>query len=101
MLQLKYILAINALLGFLFVVSNYYIWTKVNELTKFNVASLWSPILVSGYRIPNLPTVAMPVGPYWNLPFMLFWVILVVNIYFIIRLQRSKAVQTKNETIKN
>ena len=62
MLQLKYILAVNGLLGFLYVISSYYLWADVNRWTSWNIASIWSPILITGYRIPNLPTVAMPTG---------------------------------------
>ena len=89
-------IATDVLVGLLFVLSNYFIWVEVGRWTVWNIASKWSPILITAYRIPNAPTVLMPVGPLLNLPFILFWVMFAVNLYFIIRLQRSK--ETKSNT---
>jgi hypothetical protein len=87
--QFKLMIIVNAFLGLLYVISSYSIWAEINRWGHWNITSIWSPILITAYRIPNLPTVQMPVGPLWNFPFILFWVILGVNIYFIVRLQRG------------
>lgn len=89
-LQLKYMLSVNALLGLLYVISSYYIWVEVNKWTVWKVGSNWSPILIYPIRNPDLPQVQTIILPLWNLPFILLWVILGVNVYFIIRLQRNK-----------
>ena len=86
----KYAIVINIFLSLLFVMSSYFIWTEVNQWSAWNVASKWSPILITAYHIPDTPQVQMPMGPLWNFPFILFWVILVVNLYYIVTLQRSK-----------
>jgi hypothetical protein len=94
----KYAIAANVLVGLLFVLSSYFIWAEVNRWSVWNIASKWSPILITAYRIPNAPTVLMPVGPLLNFPFILFWVMFAVNLYFIIRLQRSKETKSNPKT---
>ena len=91
--QFKLIILANVMLALLYVVSSYIIYVDINQWSKWNIASIWTPILVTPYHIPNTPQVQMPVGSAWNLPFMLFWVILAVNLYFIIKLQKSKETQ--------
>ncbi len=54
------------------------------------MSSDWSPLFIAPYRIPDAPTVQMPVPPQLNIPFMLFWIMLAVNIYYIVKLQRSE-----------
>ncbi len=88
--QFKAVIIANGLVSLLFVLSSYFIWSNVNQWSRWNIASIWSPILIEAYRVPDLPTVQMPVGPEWNFPFMLFWVMLAVNLYFILKLQRTK-----------
>ena len=94
----KYAIAANVLLGLLFILSSYFIWVEVDRWTMWNIASKWSPTLITAYRIPNAPTVLMLVGPLLNFPFILFWVMLAVNLYFIIRLQRSKETKSNPKT---
>lgn len=89
-MQLKLMILVNALLGLLYVISSYVLWMDINQWSNWNIASDWSPILITPHRIPNVPTVQMPILSLWNIPFILFWVILAVNLYFIIKLQRSK-----------
>jgi hypothetical protein len=86
----KYAIITNIALSLVFVLSNYSIWANVNKWTHWNIASTWSPIRIEAYRIPDMPTVLMPVGPLWNLPFLLFWVMLIVNLYVIFKMQKSK-----------
>ncbi len=86
-------LSVNAVLGLSYVISSYWIWAEVDKWSKWNIASIWTPISIIPYRIPNTAQVQMPILPLWNFPFMLFCVILAVNLYFILRLQKTK--QTK------
>jgi hypothetical protein len=88
--QFKLMIMVNALLGLFYVISSYWIWAEINKWVKWNIASNWTPILIYPYRIPNTPQVQMALSPLWNFPFILFLVIIGVNVYFIIRLQRSK-----------
>jgi hypothetical protein len=92
----KYVVITNIVLSFLYVISSYLIWTDVNRWSKWNIASIWSPIQITAYHIPDTPQVQMPVGPEWNLPFILFWVMLAINLFFIVKLQKSK--QTKQNS---
>jgi hypothetical protein len=89
-LNLKHVISANILLGVFFAVSSYYLWAEVNQWSKWNTASVWSPLLITAHRIPGTPQVQMPVGPAWNLPFILFWVMLAANLYFIVKFQKSK-----------
>ncbi len=88
--QLIYAIFVNLILGLLFVVSNYYVWFNVNKWNGMNIASIWDLFSITPYRIPNTPQVQMPINPLLNVPFMLFWVVIAVNLYFIIKLGRVK-----------
>ena len=89
-MQLKIVIFVNVLLSLLFVVSNCSIWVEVKQWSLWNIASVWSPIYITPYRIPNTPQVQMPILPLWNIPFALFWVAMAVNLYFVVRLLRTK-----------
>jgi hypothetical protein len=91
-LQLKYkvMVLINALLGLLYVVSSYWIWAEVDKWVKWNIASNWTPILIYPYRISNTPQVQMTMTLLWNFPFIIFCVMLVINLFFIVTLLRNK-----------
>jgi hypothetical protein len=92
----KLMVKINVLLGLLYGVSSYVLWMSVNQWVDWNVASNWSPLLITPYRIPDLPTVEMPLSSLLNIPFVLFWIMFALNLYFLFRLQRSK--ETKPTT---
>ncbi len=87
MLQLKYILAINALLGFLFVACNLtYVFSGKDVY--------WSPLWLTSYTrsVIDLGTV-LP-----NFSFYLFWVLLAVNGFFIYRVrQKIKILDIKSK----
>jgi hypothetical protein len=89
-LNLKHVISANILLGILYVISSYYLWAEVKNWSKWNIASVWSPILIMPHRIPNTPQVQMAIGPAWNLPFILFWVMLAVNLYFYLSHKANK-----------
>ena len=43
----KYAIAANVLLGLLFILSSYFIWVEVDRWTMWNIASKWSPTLIT------------------------------------------------------
>ena len=92
-MKFKLMIMVNALLGLFYFVSSYWVWAEVDKWVKWNIASNWTPFLIYPYRNPDLPQIQMPILPLWNFPFILFCVIFGVNVYFIVRLQRSKEKQ--------
>ncbi|MGD6807043.1 MAG: hypothetical protein ACQCN4_08805 [Candidatus Bathyarchaeia archaeon] len=87
----KYAIVTNIALSLLYFLSSLFLWTDINQWTAWNIASVWSPILITAYRIPEAPTVQMPIGPAYNIPFMLFCVMFAVNLYFILKIAKSKS----------
>ena len=86
---------VNVLLSLVYVFSSYNFWEELNNWADWNMQSTWTPFYVYPHRILNLPTVEMPVQKMFNLPFIIFWVIIVTNCvmlatYFLVvpRLQR-------------
>jgi hypothetical protein len=90
MSTLKLMLIINIFLSFLYAYSSLGLWYTVNQWSNWYIASNWSPIFITPRFVPSLPMVQTPIPRLWNSPFILFWVILAVNLYFIIKLQGSK-----------
>ena len=94
--QFKFLLIlVNVMLSVLYIISSYSFWEELNNWYNYNMQSTWTPFYVYPHRIPNLPTVLMPVQPLLNLPFIIFSVIIVTNCvmlatyyYVIPRLQR-------------
>jgi hypothetical protein len=82
--------SVNVFLGLLYVISSYWIWAEVNKWVKWNIAANWTPILIFPYPIPDTTQIQMAIFPLWNVPFILFCVILAINIFFIFSLQRNK-----------
>ena len=86
---------VNVLLSLVYVFSSYNFWEELNNWADWNMQSTWTPFYVYPHRIPNMPTVLMPVPRMLNLPFIIFCVIIVTNCvvlatyFFVIpRLQR-------------
>ena len=88
----KLAIVTNSILSLLFVLSNYVIWDSFN---RWQVTfSRWNPIAIvytpgeyqNGYH-------AIVSGQFMilNLPFWIFWVLMVANLYFVFKLQKSKA----------
>ena len=95
--QFKLMLFVNVLLILLFVLANYAMWNLVNSNTHLGhttmnplnvIESMWGDV-VDGeiYRIEGMGI--MP-----NFPFLIFFVAIAVNLYFIHRLQRTETKQT-------
>jgi hypothetical protein len=91
----KWMIVFNVLLGLVYGISCFVLWMNVDQWISWNITSNWSPLLVTPHRVPNMPTVETPVFPLWNIPFILFLVMLATNLYFI--LQKSKTA-THNPT---
>lgn len=95
--QLKVIVLVNIVIAVLFCHFNYGNWILLNdENVGLPIRSEWSPIWIHVSprvslipREPNQPpdysSVMFP-----NYPLMLFWLSTILNLYFIIKLQRNK-----------
>jgi hypothetical protein len=72
---------LDAILGVLFVATNWWIW---DYLDGKNTANVWGPFQIT--IIPQFPG-GGPVGvstPIPNYPFIIFWVALAVNFIFVV-----------------
>jgi hypothetical protein len=89
--KLILMIAVNVVLALLYVISSYALWSSINEwgnVVKVN----WSPLYVTpipagsiAYYVGSTPPTQL-----LNIPFLLFWVMFATNLFFIIRLYRSK-----------
>jgi len=84
--QFKLMLLVNAFLGFLFIITNF-IYDYFGNMPSHH--ALWSPlsIIFYNYTFPSIGAVEP------NFSFYFFWVLMIVNMYFLFRLQKSN--QTK------
>jgi hypothetical protein len=95
--QLKIIVLVNIVIAVLFCHFNYGNWTLLNdERVGLPIKSEWGPIWIhmqprtsmiarEPNQMPDFTSVLFP-----NYPLMLFWLSTILNLYFIIKLQRSK-----------
>lgn len=96
---LKMALAVNILLCAAFVIASYAQWQlfATDNETTFVVSS-WNPIslTITHYYYAN-GVIAHEVGfrIYPNFPFLLFWVSIITNLYFIAEVVRNKEKQIK------
>jgi hypothetical protein len=86
----KYAIILNAALGLIYAVSSYLIWLEVNNWSSWEIVSFWSPFLVTPQRLPDVPQVQTPVSMLFNVPFVVFWVMLTINLYVIWSLKRQR-----------
>jgi hypothetical protein len=83
--QFKLMFLVNVVLGLLFAYSNYYIWNVLNNIRGLSFGyTNWSALLI------QVDTGMGFLTPIINFPFIIFWVLLITNLYFIYRLERSK-----------
>ena len=85
----KYAIITNGVLSLLFVFSNLYLWNEVNNWLGGGSGSMWSAFQITLYPLSENWHM-VPITPVANVPFWLFWVTIAINMYFMIRLQRSK-----------
>jgi len=85
-----FIILVNLLLIYVYVSSSYIFWNELNNWYDYNMQSTWTPFYVYPHRIPDMPTVMMPVPKMLNLPFITFLIIIVTNLimlttYFLVK----------------
>jgi len=88
----KLAIAVNLLLALLFVYSNFSLWGLVNAEYPYLIASNWSPLGISAphYVITDGSFAIMQtVFLYFNTPFWIFWVLLAVNLFFILIISKD------------
>jgi hypothetical protein len=84
----------NIAIGIAFVFSNCLIWNAVNQPSYYSTG--WGPTNVEIVPRPSVNGEPVPQVAFSliNYPFWLFWIAMAVNLYFIVRLQRSKDVKS-------
>jgi hypothetical protein len=86
--QYKLMIFVNSLLGFFFVVSNL-VYDYFGNMPSHH--TLWSPLWLTFYNYVFAEQFGGDAGSQEpNFSFYFFWALLLVNVYFIFRLQRSK-----------
>jgi hypothetical protein len=81
--QFKLMIFIDGLLGNLFVVFNF----LYSSLANGDHRALWSPLSLTFYNVHSIGDVGLS---YPNFAFYFFWILMIVNLYFIFKLQQSK-----------
>jgi hypothetical protein len=89
--QLKIILLVNIVIAILFCYFNYGNWTLLNdERGELPISSEWGSIWIHVQAKPTGASTGFTSVLFPNYPFMLFLLSTIVNLYFIIKLQKSK-----------
>ena len=94
--QLKLMILVNVVLGLLFVVSDYFLWSFIRwESWSYNGAvPSWSPLFITPTYQPPIeprPYIVAPTPvPHLNIPFLLFLAMFVTNLYFLVKLGRGR-----------
>jgi hypothetical protein len=86
---------VNVLLGFFFVVFNL-IYDYFGNMPSHH--ALWSPLWLTFYNYRAAAEIGDIGAQEPNFSFYFFWALLLVNVYFIVRLQRSK--ETKQNIVR-
>ena len=92
----KIALVVNAIVALLFAYSNFSLWSLVNTEYPYLVASHWSPLGISApHYIINDSSISIvqTLYLYFNTPFWIFWVLLVVDMFFIVILTKKPSKQ--------
>ncbi len=96
----KIALALNLILGLLFLISSFSLWLSVNSEYPYLTVSHWSPFMVvaSHYYVNADGTFDIAQGIFlsWNFPFWIFLILLIVNLYFIIKISKAQQSTLKN-----
>jgi hypothetical protein len=87
--QLKLMIFVNALLGLLYAFFSFSLWDDVNRLFNLGYGTQWSVLKVTAFPIAESIHM-VPVQQMNNIPFWIFWIMFAANLYFIIKLERSK-----------
>lgn len=81
--QFKLMIFVNALLGLLFVAFNF----LYSSLATGDHRALWSPLSLTFYNVHSIGDIGLS---YPNFAFYFFWILMIINLYFIFKLQQSK-----------
>ncbi len=86
--QFKLMISVNIVLGASFLICNYVYFYFINRFDGH--AALWSPLSLTFVNMKEISDVGSTIGVLEpNFSFYFFWVVMVVNIYFLYRLQKS------------
>ena len=90
--QVKYMIIFNGFVGFLYFFANFDLWHRVNYWVLVDVGSEWGPFFVSSkyLGVPTTPSYSPIYDTQINSPFLIFFFLLAINLFFIIRIARSK-----------
>jgi hypothetical protein len=94
----KYAMVFNLIMALIFVYSNFALWNSVNAEYPYLIASHWSPLGISAphYVITDGSfSIVQTVYMYFNTPFWIFWVLLIANLYFIVKISTESKKQTQ------
>ena len=90
--QLKVIILVNVVIAVLFCYWNWANWTLLNHKIDgepyLPIHSEWGPVWIHVGPSPWEPQYCEVFFP--NYPLMLFWLSTIINLFFIIKLQKSK-----------
>ncbi len=97
---IKYAIITNLLLAVLFVYSNLTLWELVNSEYPYLISSHWSPSGIGAphYIINNDSfSIVQTIYMYFNTPFWIFWMLMIVNLYFRLRISTEANEQKKGQ----
>jgi hypothetical protein len=90
----KYAIITNILLALLFIYSNFTLWDLVNgNSTTLLITSHWNPLLVTAMHhsyVNGIFSSVQNVFVYDNTPFWIFFILLAVNLFFLLKLSQYK-----------
>ncbi len=91
--QLKLMILVNIILALVYVSLNlayYFYGYRVGHAVQ------WTPLWLRFYNYQSLTDIGIQIP---NFTFYLFWIVIAVNLYFIIKLERSKQRYCSQETL--
>jgi hypothetical protein len=94
----KYAMVFNLIMALIFVYSNFALWNSVNAEYPYLIASNWSPLGISAphYIITDGSfSMVQTLYMYFNTPFWVFWVLLIANLYFIVKISKESKKRTQ------
>ena len=76
----------------LYVIGNLDIWNRVNYWVLVDVGSNWAPFFVTSKYLgaSTIPSYSSIYNSIINYPFLIFWLLLAINLFFFIQIGRNK-----------
>jgi len=83
---------VNLFATVLYIFGNLDLWNRVNYWVLVDVASNWSPFFVTSKYLgtSTTPSYSSIYNAIINYPFLIFWFLLAINLFFFIQIGRSK-----------